>query len=169
MMESADYYIGVDVGTASVRAGLVTSQGKVIKNLKKSRFLPDTSKLVQRCVAVGHVSESLLVYRYFGLLSCKTFCISCMWKVGPGCLYQKIILDPSQVVGVYQLSIALSKHFQFFSGCGPGCAGGGCGEQKTWPISTKQSGGVFSVFIWIILFWWQFVMVEKGTVINGSL
>ena len=29
-MESADYYIGVDVGTASVRAGLVTSQGKVV-------------------------------------------------------------------------------------------------------------------------------------------
>ena len=29
-MELADYYIGVDVGTASVRAGLVTSLGKVV-------------------------------------------------------------------------------------------------------------------------------------------
>ena len=34
MMKSADYYIGVDVGTASVRAGLVTSQGKVKKKNK---------------------------------------------------------------------------------------------------------------------------------------
>ena len=65
-------------------------------------------------------------------------------------------------MGVYQLSIAPSKHFQFFSGCGPGCGGGGCGEQKTWPISTKQSGGVYSVFIWIILFLWRFVMLKRG-------
>ena len=84
-MESADYYIGVDVGTASVRAGLVTSQGKV---LKISRSFPGS---------------------------------------------------------VYQLYVAQFKHYRLFSGCGSGCAGGGCGEQKTWPISTKQSGGVYPV------------------------
>ena len=40
-MESDDhYYIGVDVGTASVRAGLVNSQGKVHKPTKSE----DTSK-----------------------------------------------------------------------------------------------------------------------------
>ena len=50
-------------------------------------------------------------------------------------------------MGVYQLSIAPSKHSQFFSGCGPGCGGGGCGEQKTWPISTKQSGGLSSIHV----------------------
>ena len=88
--------------------------------------------------------------------------VTTLRKVGPGCLQHKIILDPSLVAGVYQLSIAPSKHFQFFSGCGPGCGGGGCGEQKTWPISTKQSGGVYSVFIWIILFLWRFVMLKRG-------
>ena len=71
------------------------------KNLKKSRFLLDTSKLVQRCVAVGHVSESLLVYRYVGLLSSRKF-----------------LARPSASAVCNHIKSVAQDHWRSFPGCG---------------------------------------------------